>query len=502
MPNNQYDVLKTAFSRVFLIEGRAAPDHVPSYMSSLKMTGLTQNFGDTTKIEIPDENNYGKFIEVDNIRGATERATTTLVGRYAANIKSTLLRLARQGCESDVQLHIGKCTDPSAFNTFSKAVILERVLSSSWSTEDLGALASDENAKVDETANISAAIVYEALPMTFASKANDIVTNPIMDVKVIDDVSCAECEEESDGCYAVFAISKAAGGSPTTPADIIFSLDKGATWAAHDVDGMAVTSDGSSVFPVGDYIVVVSHDEAALFYALKTDFYHGGDPAFTKVTTGFVYNPTYGVGAGNKAFIVAEWGYVYLCEDPGAGVTVLDAGSATNSQLNCVDAIDQYNAIACGTDGVVIYTTDQVTWVRTATSPIGVGVHLTGCAMIDKKVWWVAASNGYLYYTTDAGEHWTRKTMPGTAPSAMKDVKFSTKSVGFACGTVSAKGRMYRTFDGGYSWIVLPESGATFTPATEITRITACDFDCNFVVGGGQNFPTNTDGILVVGVSS
>lgn len=499
MPNNQYDILKTAFSRVFLIEGKAAPDHVPAYMSSLKLTALTQNFGDTTKIEVPDEDNYGKFIEVDNIRGMTERATTTLVGRYAANLKSTLLRLARQGCEVDVQLHVGKCTDPSSFNTFSKGLILERVSLTTWSSEDLGALESGENAKVNETANVSAVDVYEVVPMTFASRANDVVTNPVMDVKVIDSVSCAECAVESDGCNDIFCISKAAGGSPSTPADILFSLDGGATFSAHDVDGMNVASDGSSVFPVGDQIVAISKDEAALFYAPKADFVAGVDPAFTKVTTGFVQNPWYGCAAGRKAFIVGNWGYVYLCEDPAAGVTVLDAGSATTSTLKSVHAMDQYNAIACGNDGTVLYTFDQVTWVRTTTSPVGIGTHLTGCHMVSKTTFWVAASNGKLYYTKDSGATWHMKAMPGTAPSAMLDVHFATKSVGFASGTVSSKGRMFRTFDGGNSWVVLPENGAAFTPATEVTKIAACKFDPNFVVGVGQNYPTNTDGIIIVG---
>lgn len=501
MANNVYDPLKSAYSRVFLIEGRASPVNVPSYMSQLKATGITRNFGDTTKIEMPDPVNYGKFIEVDSIRGVTERATSSLVGKYALNLKSKLLQLATQGCAVDIQVHMGKCTDPSSFNSFSKSLIFESVIVGSWTTEDLGAISSDENAKVDETAEISAANVYEVVPLLYQSRSNDVVTNPVIDIKVIDYSSCGDCGNASDGCYQIFAISKAAGGSPTTPADVIFSTNKGATFKAHDIDSMNVASDGSSIFAVGDNIVAVSKDENALFYAAKADIIGGGDPLFVKITSGFVYKPLYGCSAGRKAFIAGMWGYIYLCENAAAGVTVLEASSITTSNLNHVYAYDENNAVAVGDSGVVLYTTNQISWSMAPTVPIGIAVNLNCVFMKSKTEWIVAASDGKLYYTINSGTTWISKVMPGTAPSAMTHVAFSTNSVGFASGTVSGKGKLYRTFDGGYSWVVVPSSGGTFVNTTEITRLATCMSDPNFVAAGGQNFPTAADGIIIIGSS-
>jgi photosystem II stability/assembly factor-like uncharacterized protein len=195
------------------------------------------------------------------------------------------------------------------------------------------------------------------------------------------------------------------------------------------------------------------------------------------------------------------WGYIYLCSSAGSGVTVLEAASATTSQLNHVHAYDENYAVAVGNDGVVLFTTNQSSWSMTPTIPVGLGVHLLSVYMKSKTEWFVSASNGKLYYTINSGSTWASKTMPGTAPSSMTHVAFSTMSIGFAAGTVSSKGKLFRTFDGGYSWVVVPSSGSVFVNTTELTRLSTCSGDPNFVIAAGQNYPTATDGIIVVGSS-
>ena len=335
------DPLQTGFTRVFLIEGRARADRKPSYESTMKMAGMTQGFGDVTTIYTPDPRKYDAFKSVGSIRGEAERPTTSLVGRYAINLQSELLRLAQIGCENDVQLHMGKCTDPSDFNEFQKAIIIEAALIPNWATDDLGALQPDEKGQVNETADISGEQFYEVLPLSAASKASDVLTKEVVDVVFCDTVSCGDCEDPSDGCQKVFAVTIAAGGSPGTPADVVFSLDKGATWAAHDVDSLGASEDPTGIACVGNYVVVISDDSGSLHYALKTEFDGISDPDFTEVTTGFVGAPKGIDSVGAKAFIVGVSGYVYSTDDPTSGVTVLDAGASTSADLLDVDAISE-----------------------------------------------------------------------------------------------------------------------------------------------------------------
>ena len=254
---------QTGHSRVFIIEGRARPDHSPSYEYLMRMGGLTRGYGDSTPIEAPDPYRPNEFIEIGKTKGGKERGTTTLESRYARNIKSTLMDLAAKGCSIDVQLNIGACVDPSNFNDFEKKIILEEVDGSSYSTEDLGALASADRNPVNESLDISAKEIYEVLPITFGQKAGALVTNELVDAALCDSPSCGDCEDESDGCEKIFAISLAAGGSPGTPPDVVFTTDGGTTWYAHDIETMLATEDPSGVACVGDYLVVVSNDTAS-----------------------------------------------------------------------------------------------------------------------------------------------------------------------------------------------------------------------------------------------
>lgn len=501
MPGNSNKPLKTGKSRVFLIEGGARPDHTAEYLPGLRASGLAQPFGDITKIEMPDPDNYDTFIQVDSIRGAMERATTTLIGHFPIEVKSRMLELARKGCSFDVHVHLGECTDPSNFNVFSKGMVFEDTYFTNHATDDLGALDSGARAVVNETGSISSRDYYEALPLSIAKRADDIITVQLLDVTVVDALSCGACGTESDGCKVIFATSKAAGGSPTTPPDILFSIDGGANWFAHDVDTLTTTSDAVAVFGLGDYVVVLSNILATygLYYATIQNFKDGIDPAFTRVTTGFNTNglPTDGWSLGRKAFIVGTKGYVYYTEDPTSGVTILDAGVATIANLLHVHAIDSYNALAVGNDGSVIFTRDRVSWSAAPSNPVGIGTNLTSCWMKDLNTWIVTTSAGAMYYTINAGKSWVAKSLPGTAPSKLTDIAFSTSSVGYVSGVVSSKGRMYRTFDGGASWIVLPESSGTFPNCQEISAVAACEYNPNLVVGVGLG--VSTDGVLVVG---
>jgi photosystem II stability/assembly factor-like uncharacterized protein len=501
--SNNYVPAQTAYSRVFLIEGRARPDHSAQYASSLKMTGLSQNFGDVTKIEMPDPQNYGKFLEVGSIRGAKERLTTSLVGRYAGSVKSALLRMARNGCPVDVQLHMGECQDPSIENDFSKAVILENVVLTTYSTEDLGALGTDENAKADETIEISASDAYEVTPMSFARKADDIVATQVLDVTVADSASCGTCGFESDGCKLVLAICKTPGGSASTPPDIIYSKDKGATWRAEDIDTITTALDPTGVAGVGKYAVVIAKAVTiyGIHYAFLSDFQNGIDPTFTRVSTGFVLpGVPNGISSfGRGAYIVGDWGYVYLTNDPTAGVSVLDAGSLTSSNLTCVHALNQDCALAGGNDGTILYTLNQTAWSQTASIPVGIGVNITTVYMKSKTEWWVGTSNGKLYYTTNSGGSWTQKVLPGTTQTKITDIKMPTPSVMFVAGIIAGpRGKLYRSFDGGNTFVVLPESIGSMPLADEFTALGSCAYDPDFIVAVGLH-DNGSDGVIVVG---
>lgn len=493
------DIAKTGFSRVFLIDGGARPDHAPVYQGCMKAGGVSKSWGDLTSIECPSYIQYDSFVEEDTIKGAEERATMDLMGRYLADVASELLRIGNIGCGVDAQVHFGKCADPTDFNTFTKAVVLEGAYISDWSTDDLGAMESGERNPVTETGTISSKDVYEILRLTFTEAAATIVTNEVLDVVICDTVACGECDEDSSGCQHIYAITSAAGGSPGTPPDIVFTVD-GSNWYADDIDSLGAAEDPSAIDCVGDYIVVVSNASGSAHYALKSevndvDF----DETWTEIATGFVGAPNdcHRAVGGRYLYVVGDSGYVYRTDDITSGVTVLDAGVATVQNLNRVFALSDEFVVAVGNNGTVLYTEDGVSWGEVG-GPVA-GAVLSAVAVQSETVWFVGSTAGNLYYTVDQAANWTAKGFPGSGTGSVYDVAFANMSVGYlAHATTTPAGRILRTYDGGYSWSILPEGAGTLPANDRINRVAPCIYDPNFVVGVGLA-DDGADGIIVVG---
>jgi photosystem II stability/assembly factor-like uncharacterized protein len=493
------DYAKTGFSRVFLIDGGARPDHAPEYQGCMRAGGISKSWGDLTSIECPSEIQYDSFVEVDTIKGAEERATMDLVGRYLADVASELLRIGNLGCGVDVQVHIGKCTDPTDFQTFTKAVVLEGAYISDWSTDDLGAIESGDRSPVMETGTISSKDVYEILQLAFTEVAASIVTNEVLDVVICDQVACGECDEDSSGCQHIYAVTSQAGGSPGTPPDIVHTVD-GSNWYADDIDTLGAAEDPSAIDCVGDYIVVVSNDSGSCHYALKdevddVDF----DEAWTEINDGIVGAPNdcHRATGGRYLYVVGDAGYVYRTDDITGGLTVLDAGVATVQNLNRVYALSDDFVVATGNNNVVVYTEDGVSWGVIA-GPLP-GQNL-GAVLVQSETVWFVAAGGFLYYTVDKAANWVLKGFPGSGPTGtIHDIVAANMSVLYlAHATATPAGRILRSYDGGYQWTILPEGAGTITANDRINRLAACIYDENFVVGVGLA-DTTTDGVIVVG---
>lgn len=497
---SDFSIAKTANTRVFVIEGRARPDHTASYKSCLRMMALSQGFGDIERIECPDPHKYGGFIEKAEIKGATERPTTSLEGRYPQDVLSDLLKLARKGCAFDVQLHTGACQDPSVFNEYDKALILEGAYLTNYGTEDLGALQSGDNAVINETSDISAKDAYEVVPLSVSAKTPTLVVNEVLDAVLCDSVSCGDCETESDGCNKIYAITTGTTGSPDTIPDFVYSIDGGATWYVHDIEG--VTSPPGEVECLGDYVFVTVNTANEVAYALKSEMDGYTDPTWTLVTTGFVTGgePNAAWSDGSYAFIVGDAGYVYGTSDITAGVTVLDAGVADPDHLFCVHGLSSEFAVAGGQNGALIFTSDGISWTSAPTSPVGVGVTINTIWVKSTTEWWVGCSNGNLYYTLNQGVTWATKAFSGSGTGQVYSLVFPTPSVGYlAHASTTPKGRVLRTIDGGNSWKLVPEKTGTMPSNARIDAIAYCPADPNFFVGVGLGDIVAGDGFVVLG---
>ena len=490
---------QTGLSRVFLIEGRARPDHEPDYVHQFKAMSLEQSFGDVENIYTPHPDVFDKFLVVGSVRAEEERPTTQLQGRYALDLASDLLRLAKIGCANDVHIHFGDCTNPADFNEFRKIVVMEEAHIPNWATDDVGALQPDEKASILETADISAVSLFEILPRGFAERAGDIITNQVNDVVICDQIQCGECDELSDGCQKIYMVTNASGGSPSTPPDIVWSLDGGSNFFARDIDTMTSGS-AIALACVKQFTVALESGEPRHHFVLKDEMVGAASVLNWAEITTYNDNPTDIWSNGNVAFMVGEGGFVWRMTDPTVEAPEVDAGVATSDDLRAVHGIGDEFAVAVGDNGAIVYTEtgDGTIWQAAPSSPVGAGIALISVAVKDENEWLVGTDDGRLFFTVDKAVTWILKGFPGSGSGTTQDIEFSNDTVVYlAHNPAGDDGRILRSYNGGFDWNIVPETSSQLPDNQTILSLAACQFDPNFLVAVGLG-PV-TDGIVLIG---
>lgn len=490
------------YSRMWLIDGKAGPGKVPSYESFWKAGAVSWTLGDITNIFSPDPNQYGAFETIGKIIGEPGQPTLPVTARYLADVKSVLLRLARLGCDVDVQIHMGNCRDPRSFNEGwwdGKIMILEAARVSQYGTTDMGALTPAERATVEEEVQFVGEELYEVAPIALGQQAAAEIVQEVIGITVCDSATCAVCGVTSDGCQVVFAVTLSAGGSPGLPAEVLYTENGGGSWGDTNVTTLAANEDPDDVACAGTNLIVISEDSESLHYAAIADILDGVE-AWSEVTTGFVtlHGPRAVFGLDPQhVWMAAAGGYIYFSDDPTSGVEVQESGSGTAQDLNDIHALNAENVIAVGNlNAVLVSANGGSTW-SAITGP-AVGVNLNTAWMHSELVWMVGAANGRLYYTQDGGGSWSEKAFPGSGAGSVRDIVFSTPTVGWmAHDTVTPAGRILRTINGGNSWYVAPEGNLSIPANDRINALAVCqDANTIYAAGLGDNA---IDGIIVKG---
>lgn len=478
-------VVISDMTRVWLMEDGAGPDVVPEYMGVWKAGAVSWDFGEATAVEIPSDSGYQQFDEVASLPGTKGKPSTTLTARFARDL-SDMLRLARRECYHDFQIHVGACQDPQNFRLgWDKVIAYDHARISNYSSEEIGALGSDERKAVNESINLQATDYYEIGKLSFAEVAAAATIQEVLDITFCDEKSCGgECGTASDGCQKVFALVKAVGGSPGLGSQIVYSSDAGSTWANTAIDTLAANVEPDALSCYGDYLIVISSTDESHHYAETADIILGLETwaEVTGYTVGKGPNCIWTLKPG-YAWIGGLGGYVYFLDDVTEAPTVQDAGSATTENLNAIHAFDEEHVLAVGDNNAVIHTTDGATW-SAITGP-DVAVNLTACWMAGEDVWWVGTAGGKLYYTKNGGSTWTEKQFSGSGAGAVSDIVFVSTQVGYlAHATAAPAGRILRTISGGNSWYILPEGTGSIPANDKINALAVCD-NVNLVFGGG-----------------
>lgn len=490
--------VKSSQTRVWVIEGDAGPLNSPQYMACLKMGDPSWGLGDVEKIECPDPSTPGKFIEVDQIQGAVERVTASLMGRYPLDT-SDLLRLARKACTLQVLAHVGACRDMRDFNTgWEKILAFPKARLTSYGIENLGALSSDENAATNETVDVSASEMYEINQINFEELAAATVVREIVSIDVCDNAACGgDCGPDSDGCQKVLAVMLGTGATPGTLPSVIYSSDGGSTVGTLNITTMFSNEVPTDSDCMGAWFIVLASTSNS-YHMARVSEVMAGTGTWTEVINGFVSGgepqAIYVLHSG-LAWIVGNGGYIYKLTSAGSAVTVSDAGNVTTQAYRDVYAYDSDHAVAVGAINTVAKTSNGGNSWQAVTGP-NPGIGLNCVYMFSGEVWLVGDAAGKVWRTINAGTSWTEITVPGSL-TAIDRIRFSTTLVGYITGRTSASARMLRTVGGGAqdTWYVMPEKSGTMPANNRLNDIAVCG-NPNVVYAAGLA-TGGSDGIIV-----
>lgn len=497
-------IIVSGQSRVWVVEGGASPFVDPIYEGLMKLNDPSWNLGSVTAIRKPDPNNFNRFVEAGKVRGAADRVSTGVMGRYPEQ-QSELLRLARLRCRIDVQSHIGACrrgANPQDYLAgWSKILIFRDAEINTYSQSGAGAISDDENNPYDETGEISAREMYEIIPMSFGQQASVLSSRQLKTIDICDQADCGDCGEASDGCKRVFVTMIGAGATPGTKPSVLYTSDGGAIWAALNIDTMFSNEIPSDAECIGIYYVVLSRDTNSVHYAIAGNILKG-TATFTEVITGFQVagSPTAMWAVDPRhIWIVGNGGYIYFSSNILTGVSIQDQGVATTRNLLDVHALNTENIVAVGELNAVVYSNNGgATWLS-VTGP-AVGINLTSIWMLKNDMWLVGTQDGRLFATRDSGQTWLQIGLP-TGIVRIDDIKFVDDTVGYIAARTATIGILLRTTDGGRDWYMLPESGLQLPDADFFNQIATCKEVHNTVFAAGLA-GNATNGIIIKGAGA
>lgn len=211
------NLIQSGNSRLWVFEGGASPATTPKYYSRIILNDLSKGEGDVTPVYEPSDESYDKFDEVDQIRGAEERATGSLTGYYNFK-KSPLLRLSRLGCYLDLQILFGRCNDPRNYNSaWDKIVVFEEALVTNHNLSSIATLTQDDRNQSEESADVSGVQYYEIVKLQYETVTSVSGTGTVNDgILVLGTEGCqsGDCNESvvvggetiiiSNGANAIF----------------------------------------------------------------------------------------------------------------------------------------------------------------------------------------------------------------------------------------------------------------------------------------------------------
>lgn len=460
--------------------------------------------GSISPINAPDPMRRKKYRRIGRSIEAPDFGTYDLMLAHKhGTVPKALGDLAT--CEINVHLTTGKCKDPSSLNRGYESWLYIMAGGEATDRDNGDMFPQDSDEALMTALTVTSAEQYAVGPLAFGEQAATQVNAEVIDLVFAPPQNCANCDQ---GTGRLYAIARSIGGSPTFQAEVVYSVDGGATWNQVNITGLSATASPTAIDVVGDYLVVLVNSANALYWA-ALDPDTGIPGTWTAVTSGFATggnpNDLY-VASSSEVYIVGNGGYIYRSRDITAGVTVLNAGISTTQNLLRVHGGDETIVAVGNAQQVVISQNRGASW-STPQTAVPVSANAQAVCVKSDLHWWVGFGNGAVYYTLTGGKSWVQDTEAAPSATAIQDIVFPTGHVGYVAYTLTGPdGRLGTTVDGGDSWATGPARVlGTFPVHDRTNRIAVPNSDpqtsANLVALGGLA-GDGSEGVIYLGAAN
>lgn len=514
MPDQSNDrVISQRHKRTFLQPGGPRPNKPVRYAGqdaqAVAITGVSApETGGFDPIWEHDPRRVGQYRLRGRMINTPDLAKATFT--FHEDHGSIPRQLARVNC-FNAYVATGPCGDLSNFSNgwsdyveiYQRAKVSNKDLGDRTSFDSDDATADGLETTLDDW--------YVIGPLSFGADASAEVTREVIDSVYVGQVTCNLCDDPDDAIKRIYSVCKSSGAaSPGVVGEVIYTVDGGFNWAKSAITGIGASADPTAIDVVDDKLVVIVSSENAYYFS-TINANTGVPGTWTKVTSGFVSLKTPNdlfVLSSREVFFAAEGGYLYKSTDITSGVTVLNAGSATTSDLDRINGYED-TLVATGESGTIVKSTNRgVTWSTTISTPTNATIRAV--SVLDLTSYWIGTSGGKVYYTITGGETWVEQTFSGNA--VIHDIQFATPDVGYIVAADSTPvGRIITTWNGGADWSLTTPSLLTHRVVSlptmnRINRIAypigvdsttaANNVALSCLAGDG------TDGLILVGVAN
>lgn len=449
-----------------------------------RLGGIDAPLGDKT-ITYCKSTAVGKFEVDQSFRGAPGATTSSLMMKEAVRnaIYDDLvtcpfaLDVRTQSC--------GRADDPLNWDMIKR---LTAVDVTSVSTDDETAYSPDDEGETI----ITAALSTLNFPIMIYRVTGSRVGESGFDLYQIDHISVLKASKCADDCGPVedcTLIGTAINDTPGNPPAYAISTDGGHTWTVKTITAFTTATGLTDIAGMGDFIVAVASTEPGYAYS-----WDGGATwalVDDTIVPAFTLNPPRVVEVHNfnTVLLGGENGYLWMSEDGGVTVHVVEEGVATTGDINRIRYANDNVVYAAGAGNSVKRSINGGDTWEALTMPAGkAGDSVTALLPLTDLIVLVGyGTTGGLYYTLDGGATWVIDTSIA-ATTTINDLSGCDYGVIYAVGASGGVGVVYRNVDFGASarWLLVPNE----VPGTNYFAVACCD--ANHAVATGA--PTGVYG--------